>query len=102
MNCKTVGLAVVAALCCFEVISPTLADTVISGKYDFEASNFSVDAPISEITGSFSFTYAYASTLPPIAGQSPLLIPTTLELNFNSTTFSAADTSRPRKRLVSH
>jgi hypothetical protein len=58
--------------------------TTISGSYSFTASGFLADAPI----------YSYAAHSPPIAGQSPLLLPTFLNLSFGSTTFTLADTRR--------
>jgi hypothetical protein len=33
------------------------------------------EAPIAEISGSFGSTYSYSPDFPPIAGQSPLLLP---------------------------
>jgi hypothetical protein len=66
--------------------------TTISGSYSFTASGFPADAPIAEISGSFGFTYSYSPDFPPIAGQTPLLLPTFLNLSFDVTTFTVADT----------
>jgi hypothetical protein len=85
-------LALAAVLTLFEAISPAVADTVIFGQYSFTASGFGPSAPISDISGSFGFTYTYPSSFPPISGQDPLLIPTSLNLSFNFTTFATTDT----------
>jgi hypothetical protein len=71
--------------------------TTISGSYSFTASGFadffgSSPVPIAEISGSLGFTYSYSPDFPPIAGQNPLLVPTFLNLSFDKTTFTAADT----------
>src|ERR1700730_15585418 len=73
--------------------------TTISGSYSFtasgpwESSNSPPGSPpIAEISGSFGFTYSYAPDSPPIAGQTPLILPTFLNLSFDVTTFTVADT----------
>ncbi len=47
----------------------------------------------SSISGSFGFTYSYSPDSPPgPAAGSPLLLPTFLNLSFDTTTFTVADT----------
>jgi hypothetical protein len=95
-ECCAFGAAVLVGLSLF-----TCADaqaTTISGSYSFTASDFSEftgylpDVPIAEISGSFGFTYSYSPDAPPVAGQTPLLLPTFLNLSFDVTTFTVADT----------
>jgi hypothetical protein len=74
------------------------ADTTISGVYSFVASDFGnsltfpfTPSPLTEISGSFGFSYTYAPDNPPISGNDPLIIPSSVDLTFGSTTFVVSD-----------
>ena len=88
-----VGAALVAAIGL--VCSPVgaAADTTISGVYSFVASDFGnsltfpfTPSPLTEISGSFGFSYTYAPDNPPISGNDPLIIPSGINLTFGQDT----------------
>src|SRR5262249_6392844 len=73
-------------------------DTTILGVFSFVASDFGdlltfpfTPSPLTEINGRFGFSYTYAPDNPPISGNDPLIIPSSINLTFGSTTFVASD-----------
>ena len=46
---------------------------------------------MTEISGSFGFSYTYAPDNPPIPGNDPLIIPSSIDLTFGLTTFVVSD-----------
>jgi hypothetical protein len=92
----SVALAAALGLVCVPV--GAAADATISGVYSFAASDFgnsltdsSIPSPLTEISGSFGFSYTYAPDNPPISGNDPLIIPSSIDLTFGSTTFVVSD-----------
>jgi hypothetical protein len=91
------GAALVAAVALVYAPVEAAADT-IAGVYSFAASDFgnsltdsSIPSPLTEISGSFGFSYTYAPDNPPISGNDPLIIPSSIDLTFGSTTFVVSD-----------
>jgi hypothetical protein len=98
MKSKLTAVLVAAVGLVCAPVGAAAADITISGVYSFSASNFGnsltspfTPSPLTEISGSFGFTYTYAPDNPPISGNDPLIIPSSVDLTFGSTTFMVSD-----------
>jgi hypothetical protein len=102
MNRKLLGAALAAALCGIALTAKVATANTISGVYSFTTSGFAYSGgadsppadttpPVTQITGSFGFTYTYAPENPPLPGNEPLIAPSSIDLTFGSTTFTTSD-----------
>jgi hypothetical protein len=97
MKTKPLGVVLLVALCGLALTVKVATADTISGIYSFSASGFGnsltslASSPLTAISGSFGFTYTYAPDNPPLPGNEPLIIPSSINLAFGSTTFSVND-----------